>query len=251
MTHNILLVAPSYKKRKFYHLKDFDFSYFSRYLTVDYERSTFYLSQCAFQGGATQHIIPILSTNSSTNSTSPNPTSSPASSGSSHSFPIGAIVGIAIGGILLGVVLVLALLFFKKIGPFAKKPEEVSKPPEEPPIEMVEYRFTGKPELDSSPAPVSQKHASEIGGMPVEYYAPEKEGTSAGELEAGPSMIFEMMGDTTRAQELQDTASSPNSPRSPYADRRSHMSGTVSPVSDRGEDSRARRESNLSNGPSP
>jgi hypothetical protein len=59
-----------------------------------------------------------------------------------------------------------------------------------------------------------------------------------------------MMGDTRRAQELQDTASSPNSPRSPYADRRSLMSGTVSPVSEGGGDSRARRESNLSNGPS-
>ena len=152
---------------------------------------------------------------------------SPFFAGPAHrgydSEPQAAIVGIAFGGILLGVVLVVALLFFKKIGPFAKKPEEVSKPPEEPPIEMVEYQFTGKPELDSSPAPVSQKYVSEIGGMPVEYYALEKEGT----------------------------ASSPNSPRSPNADRRSLMSGTVSPVSDGGGDSRARRESNLSNGPSP
>lgn len=204
------------------------------YLTVDYERSKFYVSQFAFQGGATQHIIPILSTNS----TSPTTTSSPASSDSSHSFPIGAIVGIAVDGILLEVVLVLALLFLKKIGPFAKKPEEVSKPPEEPPIEMVKYQFTGKPELDSSPAPVSQKHISEIGGIPVEYYAQEKEGTRAGELEAGPSMIYEMMGDTHRAQELQGTASSPNSPRSPHADRRSLISGTVSLVSDGGGGSR-------------
>jgi hypothetical protein len=210
-------------------------TYLDRYLTVDYERSEFYVSQCAFQQDATEHIITIPSVNSTS--------ANPPSVAHGHSLPTGAIVGIAVGGVLLGVILVLALLFFFKKRPFAKP--QVAKPTEDPPVEMVEYSFTGKPELDS--APMSPKPATEISGMPVEYYRPDKEATSE-LVGTGPSTIYEMMGDTPKAQELQGTESSPNSPRSPFADRRSLMSGTVSPFSDRsdrGDEPKGRRESNL------
>jgi hypothetical protein len=182
------------------------------YLTVDYERSEFYVSQCAFQQGATEHIITIPSLNS----TSVSPTSS-------HSFPLPAIVGIAVGGIILGVVLVLGLLFFFKIPPFAKSKAKSQTGPTDEVQEMTEYM--DKPELDT--IPISAKPATEIAGTAVEYYRPDKDGSR--ELEnTGPDMVYEMLGDTPRAQELHAAERSPISQGSP-------LSGTVSPVSDRGQ----------------
>jgi hypothetical protein len=153
----------------------------------------------------------------------PVPNSSPG-----HSFPIAAIVGIAVGCIVLGVALVLGFLYFSKKRPFAK-PKEATKP-EDPPIEMTEYVFDGKPELDNTP--MSPKPPTEIAGAAIEYYSPEKDGRR--ELESpGPNIVYEMPGDTPTAQELHGVGSDPNSPRSP-ASALSRASGTVSPVSDRG-----------------
>lgn len=192
-----------------------------RYLTVDYERSKFYVSQTAFQEGATEHIITISSPNSTVNVV-PSPPSG-------HSLPTAAIVGIAVGCVILGVVGVLALLFFLKKRPFAK-PKEDAKPSEEPPIEMTEHTFGGKPELDDTAMP--PKPPTEMAAVAVEYYPPDKD---ARELESPrPNIIYEMLGDTPRAQELHAVESSSHSPRSPES-QISRLSGTISPVSDRGE----------------
>jgi hypothetical protein len=147
-----------------------------------------------------------------------------------HSFPIAAIVGIAIGCIILGVIAVLALLFFLQKRPFAKQKEEV-KTPEATVIEMTEYNYDGKPELDDTA--MSPKPPTEMAAVAVEYYPPDKD---ARELESPrPNTIYEMLGDTPGVQELHAIGSiTHSSPRSP-ASQISRLSGTISPVSERGE----------------
>ena len=120
--------------------------------------------------------------------------------------------------------MVLCLLFYFKIPPFAKPKTETV--PTEDVEEMTEYM--GKPELDTFP--VSPKPATEIAGMAVEYYRPDKE--EARELEdTGPNVVYEMLGDTPKAQELHAVEAASVSQRSP-------LSRTISPVSDRGENVR-------------
>jgi hypothetical protein len=192
-----------------------------RYLTVDYERSKFYISQTAFQQGATEHIITISPPNS-TRTAVPEPSPS-------HSLPTAAIVGIAVGCIILGVVGMLALLFLLKKRPFAK-PKEDTKPSEEAPIEMIEYNFEGKPELGDTALP--PKPPTEMAAVAVEYYPPDKD---ARELESPrPNVVYEMDGGMPGVQELHAVESSSHSPRSPES-QLSRLSGTVSPVSDRDE----------------
>lgn len=147
-----------------------------------------------------------------------------------HSLPIAAIVGIAVGCIILGVVAVLALLFFLKKRPFAKKKEE-AKSSGDAPIEMTEHTpYDGKPELGDTALP--PKPPAEMNAVAVEYYPPDK---NARELESPrPNVVYEMAGDTPEVQELHAVDSAAHSPRSP-ASQISRLSGTVSPVSDRGE----------------
>jgi len=173
-----------------------------------------------FQQSATEHIITIPSLN-----TTVTVVKVPSSG---HSLPIAAIVGIAVGCIILGVVAVLALLFFLKKRPFVK-PKNEANPPEEPPVEMTEYNFEGKPELGDTAMP--PKPPTEMAGVAVEYYPPDK---NARELESPtPDVVYEMLGDTPGVQELHAVDSPAHSPRSP-ASQISRASGTISPVSDRG-----------------
>jgi hypothetical protein len=166
-----------------------------RYITADYERSEFYLSQCNFQQGATEHIITIPSVNS-TSTTSP----------SGHSLPVGAIVGIVVGCVLITVGLVLCLLFFKKYPPFAKKRAEKESDRTDEIHEAEEY--TGKPELDTITPDI--KPATEIAGEAIEYYRPAKDVT----FEMGnpaPDVVHEMPGDSPKAQELSAEGRPPES----------------------------------------
>jgi hypothetical protein len=189
-----------------------------RYLTVDYERSEFYLSQASFAQNASQHIITIPSINS----TSGNETIS-------HRLPIGAIVGIAIGGVVVLVGLTICVLIFLKRTPCNKhEPEEA--PPAYPPDPKDEFVFTGKPELDGgreigSPVPVTS-------GTAVEYYPPDKHVSheiAEGRMLPRPAstIIHEMSGDRPERHEmLGDTDQSRLRPLSPEP---------VSPVSETSE----------------
>jgi hypothetical protein len=200
-----------------------------RYLTVDYERSEFYLSQASFAQNASQHIITIPSINS----TSSNETTS-------HRLPVGAIVGIAIGGVVVVVGLTICVLIFLKHTPCNKhEPEEA--PPAYPPDPKVEFVFNGKPELDGgrevgSPAPVTI-------GTAVEYYPADKhasheiaEGrmlprpasTNIHEMSGDHPERHEMLGDTdqSRLRRLSTEPASPVSETSEQAGNMQELLGT-------------------------
>jgi len=69
-----------------------------RYLTADYERRSFSVSQCSWSDNSKQSIVAIP------------PVTEPETSSSSH-VPLGAIVGGVIGGVVL-LVLIASLMYF-------------------------------------------------------------------------------------------------------------------------------------------
>ncbi|RFU31440.1 hypothetical protein B7463_g4876, partial [Scytalidium lignicola] len=87
------------------------------YLTVDYERRNFTVSQCAWDAGATSHIVPIESIDfvppsPSNSAATANPTSS--SSSSKHGISSGAIAGIVIGVVAAFSIAGLAFFFLRR-----------------------------------------------------------------------------------------------------------------------------------------
>ncbi|KAH6678196.1 aspartic peptidase domain-containing protein [Halenospora varia] len=88
------------------------------YLTVDYERSNFSLSQVRFEAGASQHIVAIPSINATTNSTS---TSTDSSAG--KSLTTGALASIIAGSIVVVIATIVGIYFFFKRRRTEKKAE--------------------------------------------------------------------------------------------------------------------------------
>ncbi|MCJ1450733.1 hypothetical protein MMC28_001067 [Mycoblastus sanguinarius] len=108
------------------------------YLTVDWERQNFSISQCVFSENAQQHLVAISSTSALLNSSS-NSTSSGNSSSS------GKTVGIAVG-VTVGVLVILGAVgtyFFLKR---RHRPSEKAGTGDKP-YEQIGLRFGGKPEL--------------------------------------------------------------------------------------------------------
>jgi len=161
------------------------------YLTADYERSKFTVSQVRWDPNANQQIIAIPSVNSSSNSTAP-PTSNP----SHHSLSTGAIVGAAIGAFII-VLLAIAGAFFtiKRRREKKKVSDEVAFPPDNKEGNVGGF---GKAELD---AQGTASPGVEIGGTEAEKY----EMIAAAQVAkaaAEPEPIFEMHGEGVAAHEM-------------------------------------------------
>ncbi|RDW77801.1 hypothetical protein BP6252_05854 [Coleophoma cylindrospora] len=85
------------------------------YLTADYGRSTFRISQCVFEAGATENITTIYSTDQSTTSGTTSPTSTSTSGSNSTTSSSSTISGGAIAGIVVACVVAIGaagLLYF-------------------------------------------------------------------------------------------------------------------------------------------
>lgn len=98
-----------------------------RYLSADYERRIFNVSQCAWNEGAEENIVTILA-NSATNTGESTPTSSSSShssdSSGGSSLSTGAIVGIAIGAVAAVILIAVAAFFFLR----RRKQDAASEP---------------------------------------------------------------------------------------------------------------------------
>lgn len=171
-----------------------------RYLTVDYERSQFYLSQTQFNPDAEQLIIAIPSTNSSTTESEPKKTTSTA-------FKAGIAVG-SIGAVAI----VAALLFYLIRRKRRIRGEQQPQPP--PAYPVIEPEGFHKAELDAGD---TSKPGHEIGGTAVEFFQPDKPDDQSELPEssvASPAStsvipdrepIYEMLGDHPTPQELAGT----------------------------------------------
>lgn len=125
------------------------------YLTVDYERSTFYLSQTSFTQNASQHIIAIPSINSTSSE------SVDSSQGLKiHALPVGTIVGISIACILAGIAFMAYTLILFRRSSRKKKTSETSP----------EIEYAGKPELDAGAGRIVSEMFSKLPeqGVPQE-----------------------------------------------------------------------------------
>ena len=94
------------------------------YLTADYDRRTFTVSQAAWVAGAQSKINPILSPSQSiaNSGLSNGGNNSTGNSTPSSSVPVGAIAGGAVGGVVL-LIIVVALVFIYCIKPRRRKAE--------------------------------------------------------------------------------------------------------------------------------
>ena len=124
----MLLVGPSFKKRRSNFLLRATIQLTQRrYLIADYERKNFSLSQCVYNEGAKEDIIPIHSLNyiAPANSSSGAGGTGSSSSSSSSSISTGAIAAIAIAVVLILLVgLYLAFAYRKRKWPFhQRKPD--------------------------------------------------------------------------------------------------------------------------------
>lgn len=160
------------------------------YLTADYEREKFYISQTNF-AGAPEHIIAILSVNATSTSTSTStPTSTPNPSGPKGS-PLALIVGVVVGGLVLGAIAIVAFLFMRHRRAAKAKAE------------------TPAPAEENGSYPLEKKEAPEELGEPVEVHGTARTisevpdtSTALHELMAPPPVIFEMPGDLPIVPEL-------------------------------------------------
>ncbi|KAF8855176.1 hypothetical protein BDZ45DRAFT_746684 [Acephala macrosclerotiorum] len=98
------------------------------YLTADYEREKFYVSETNF-AGAPEHIIAILSVNATSTSTS-TPTSTPNSPGP-KGFLLAIIVGVVVGAFVLGPIAIVTFLVMRYCRRAAKAKAETPAPAEE------------------------------------------------------------------------------------------------------------------------
>jgi len=165
------------------------------YLSVDYERSKFYVSQAQWIAGANEHIITITAANS---------TSTGSSESSGHGLSTGAIVGIAIGCFLVGVIVIAGLLFFLKRRR-SKTTAQTVGDSGYPPDAKDQVDGFGKAELDAGGP------GHEIGGTAIEYFQPNKVEThevpSPTEPRSpppppSPAPVYEMVGDGVTLPEL-------------------------------------------------
>jgi hypothetical protein len=174
----------------------------NRYLTADYERSKFYLSQTNFDPLVAEHIIPIPSINS----TSP---SNPSES--SHSgLPIAAIVGIAVGCLLLGMLAIILFIYLRRRSRATKdSPPPPDIPPEWYPSDKKhEYEDVGqKAELDARDSMLpgvelgggERYEMAEMVAGPSSPLTPEMANVYPS---ARPEPVYEMVGDEMSRQEM-------------------------------------------------
>jgi len=109
MRPNIRLDEHSSRKRKHSLETAREATNMNRYVTADYDRRTFSVSQCAWEAGAKQNIVSILPPGQkAVNETS----EATNKSASSKPLPIGAIAGGAGGGVVLLIAVSLLVYFF-------------------------------------------------------------------------------------------------------------------------------------------
>ena len=244
------------------------------YLTVDYERRNFSISQAAFPQDAGQRITPVLPINATTMTTS-TPSPSPSSKLSS-----GVTAGIAIGVVILCVLILLGAFllwrrrrrhetFDKPASPDSQQEPEDSKHPhgnagelqgdvksktELPGVEGF-FASTKQAEVEGT-TPLSEKSRAELegdeGGAEMEgspRLAHEMPGSAmVYEMDAGNHGLNPMWTPRQGTSSVRGESLSPRSPRSPgragassppaqqSLRSRYNVSPLTSPVSDGGED---------------
>lgn len=206
------------------------------YVTVDYDRGNFSVSQCKWDSTLSQNIVPILPPGNSTSNSTAN----------SSTISTGAIAGIASGGAVVAIVGI-ALLYLYYLKPRFKKKAAAELAAN--PINRQESVII-KPELDGSTVePQNKKHdgyeavaqkvipAAEMGGTGMqtiyelaarEEVAAEMTGLSkAGELEGKGGVGRGRFGRRKRPSGRNSASISPDSamsPESPVLGRRDRMS---------------------------
>ncbi|CAI7580143.1 unnamed protein product [Penicillium crustosum] len=149
------------------------------YLSADYERRIFNVSQCTWNEGAEENIVTILAS-SATNTSQSTPTSSSSSdsgdSSGGSSLSTGAIVGIAIGAVTAVVLIALAAFFF-----FRHQKQDAASEPER--------------SILQSPAPQS---ISEFGSKQADGNVFVIPPIMHGELSGNDTQIYQLHADSGR-----------------------------------------------------
>ena len=217
-----------------------------RYLTVDWERYNFSISQCLFNEDLYQRIVPIQSVNALSNSNS----GTSDTTGSQKSSPSsGAIAGIVVGLILCVAFIILGLALFllrKRRTKIYADTSELPVPSSHRPVEYI-TRLFGKKELGDT-SEYSRGHELEgnrpvlpelgSGAMPEKAHTELRaNGLDKFDLAKGKAPIHELAGDDFMV-ELPSTRPIPSSTQdvlqpavllSPTSDR--SLPGRDSPVS--------------------
>jgi hypothetical protein len=165
-----------------------------RYLTADYERRIFSVSQCSWVAGAKENLVAILPP-----SLLP---SSAAQHSVGHSVSHGAIAGIVIGCVAAAFIVAWAIFFWVKLRRRSQSSDEPIQPNTTEALTDIkaapeEFR---KPELDGEGAmrrELDSTNGNKIEGFRSELYA----GEEAHELPAREEVAAEMAG-SSRPTEL-------------------------------------------------
>jgi hypothetical protein len=192
------------------------------YVTADYERGNFSVSQCSWDANAQQNIVPILPPVSKTsNGGGSSGSGGTNKSGKASSIPTGAIAGGAIGGIAL-LAAAVTLIYWFNIIPRRRRRAEASltttqtqpDAPPSPPDPIL------KPELDSEEVrkvqemeghknqwvveadAQNQTRIYEMEGKKVVYEMDGKRGVWAVEADGTPVEVFELPAREEVAVEL-------------------------------------------------
>ena len=190
------------------------------FMIVNFENSTFSLSQAVYDTRASSHIVAI--TPSSSSGPSPNPSSTasltPVPAGGSGGIGTGAIVGIVIALLLIAITSAVGLLYIRHR---RKKKREVAELPGNGPVtgktspmsdvkESTFFQDNPPPKNRSTPAitiaevPMTPPMSPPLSGIGInEYYRPSSPGS--------PLKPSELAGDNPPRSEL----SSPERPSSP------------------------------------
>ena len=180
------------------------------YLTVDYERNNFSISQCLFQDGSQQKLIGIP----------PAPSSNTTSAGSkeSSSNHSTVIIGVAVGVSVLAVAIAISVVSFFLIKKRrARRREEKAKADlakaEEEAVERVRLGFD-KAELGTIGHARYEMGGSEIPGQPLPPLAKEKadffdDRTDKHELLGGDVQFSELPDQKGPIYEMYDSSSTP------------------------------------------
>lgn len=134
------------------------------YVTADYDRRTFSVSQCSFQPGATQKLVSILPPSQGSASDGGGEAASPTTKASSaKTIPVGAIAGAAGGGGILLAVAIGLLLYFFCLKPRRKR-REASKAATLAALTAIDNKPAAPPSplLKAELANSEVQHASEL-----------------------------------------------------------------------------------------
>jgi len=194
------------------------------YVTADYDRRNFSVSQCNWQPDAQSNIVPILppaqeSSNSGSGSGS---LGTPINKSITSSPPVGAIAGGVVGGVVV-IIAIAILLWFFCIKPRRRRAEAAAAAaaasPEPQPRPRPEEEAFMKPELDSeevrkahemeahknqwiSEVDAEQARIYEMEGKKVIYEMDGKKGIWAVEADGTPIEIHEMPAREEVAHEM-------------------------------------------------